>query len=90
MTASGDPDCGTTGQGVTYLYELMDSACDAKQIHENSERTGHVAIIDTNPRRDTALKEALRREEKAQHAISCRMQAVRYDERLNVERVNAA
>ena len=56
----------------------MDSAYDAKQIHEYS-RTGHVAIIDTN--RDTALKE-VRQEEKAQRAINLRR--IRYGERSTV------
>ena len=64
------PMAAQTGQRVTYLYEVMDAACDASQIREYSERTGHVAIIDTNPRRDTALKEALRREARAQSAGS--------------------
>ncbi len=79
-----------TGQRVTDLYELMDAACDAKQIHEYCTRTGHVAIIDPNPRRDTALKEAVRQDATAQRAINDRdATAVRYAERTNSERVNA-
>lgn len=84
------PMATQTGQRVTYLYELMDSAYDAEQIHEYSERMGHVAIIDTNPRRDKALKETLRQEAKAPRAINYRdAQTVRYNERTTVERVNA-
>ena len=79
-----------TGRRVTYLYEVMDAAYDAQQIREYSERTGHVAIVDANPRRDTALKEALRREERAQSAANYRDAAVvRYGERATVERVIA-
>ena len=35
----------------TNLYDLMDSAYDAPQIHSFSESLGHKAIIDNNPRR---------------------------------------
>jgi hypothetical protein len=35
---------------VTSLYDLMDSAYDAPQIHAFSRRLGHVPIIDPNPR----------------------------------------
>ena len=84
------PMVAQTGQRVTYLYELMDAACDAEQFQEYSDRMGHVAIIDTNPRRDATLKEALHREAKAQRAINYRdAEAVRYNERTTVERVNS-
>ena len=36
---------------VTWLYDLMDSAYDAPQIHAFSRAHGHVPIIDPNPRR---------------------------------------
>jgi hypothetical protein len=39
-----------TSNKVTYLYELMDAAYDAKQIYETSREFGHVPIIDKNPR----------------------------------------
>lgn len=39
-----------TAQRVTSLYDLMDSAYDAPQIHVFSGRLGHVPIIDHNPR----------------------------------------
>jgi hypothetical protein len=32
--------------------DLIDAAYDAKEIRQMSERLGHVAIIDHNPRRD--------------------------------------
>ena len=50
---------------VVNLYDLMDAAYDAREIHAISERLGHVPIIDTNPRRDKALKEARKREARA-------------------------
>ena len=40
-----------TAQRVTSLYDLMDSAYDAPQIHAFSRGLGHVPIIDPNPRR---------------------------------------
>lgn len=45
-----------TAGRVVNLYDLMDAAYDAHEIHATSERLGHVAIIDPNPRRDKALK----------------------------------
>jgi len=39
-----------SAERVTNLYDLMDAAYDAKEIRANSERLGHVAIIDANPR----------------------------------------
>lgn len=36
---------------VSWLYDLMDSAYDAPQIHAFSRVHGHVPIIDPNPRR---------------------------------------
>ena len=84
------PMAAQTGQKVTYLYELMDAACDAEQIREYSERAGHVPIIDPNPRRDTARKETLLQNAKAERTINHRdAEKVRYDERTTVERVNA-
>ena len=68
-----------TGGRVTYLHELMDSAHDAPEIHRHGEQSGHVPIIDVNPRRDKALKELKEMEPKA----------IRYSNRSTVERVNA-
>jgi hypothetical protein len=36
---------------VTSLYDLMDAAYDAEQIHEFSRQLNHVPLIDHNPRR---------------------------------------
>lgn len=61
---------------VTNLYDLMDSAYDAPQIHAYSEKLGHKPIIDHNPRRgkkismDSATK-------------------TRFAERSSAERVNS-
>ena len=77
-------------QRVTNLYDLMDSAYDVPQIHEASQALGHIPLIDTHPRRDSALKTELKAENKR-----CRIagyqsaEKVRYKERSTVERVNA-
>jgi hypothetical protein len=61
---------------VQNLYDLMDSAYDAPQIRGFSEKLGHVAIIDTNPRRG---------EKQGMEAH----RAQRYKQRSSSERVNA-
>jgi len=67
----------------------MDSAYDAPEIKAQSERLGHIAIIDTNPRRNTALKDELLKEASRQRFIGLKdHQAIRYNERSTVERVN--
>lgn len=48
-----------TAAKVTSLYDLMDSAYDALQIRQVSHEVGHVAIIDSNPRRYGVPKEKL-------------------------------
>lgn len=48
------PMARITARRVTSLYDLMDSAYDAPQIHEVSQQLGHVALIDPNPRRSDA------------------------------------
>ena len=40
-----------SSQRVTNVYDLMDSAYDAPQIHSISENLGHKPIIDHNPGR---------------------------------------
>ncbi len=70
---------------VRNLYDLMDSAYDAKQIHEHSKGLGHVRIIDHNPRRNG--KVALIREKTAQRAAGLVLpEDVRYREHSTVER----
>jgi hypothetical protein len=43
------PLAALTASRITSLYDLMDSAYDAKPIHEYSRSLGHVPIIDANP-----------------------------------------
>jgi len=61
---------------VDYLYDLMDSAYDAKDIYEVSRCLGHVPIIDKNGRGKEPIP-------MAPH------EAVRYNERTAVERFNS-
>jgi Transposase DDE domain len=65
-----------TTERVPYLYDLMDSAYDAEQIHELSKSLGHVPIIDRNPRRGNVVPMAP-------------AEAVRYNERSAAERFNS-
>jgi hypothetical protein len=65
-----------TAQRVTSLYDLMDSAYDAPQIHAFSRRLGHVPIIDPNPRRGEKIPLAP-------------AQAQRFKQRSAAERVNS-
>ena len=65
----------TSGR-VDYLYDLMDSAYDAKPIYEVSRSLGHVPIIDKNGRRKDVVP-------LAPH------EAVRYRERTVAERFNS-
>jgi hypothetical protein len=65
-----------TSERVTYLYDLMDSAYDAKPIYEVSRSLGHVPIIDKNGRRKEVIP-------LAPH------EAVRYRERTVAERFNS-
>ena len=65
-----------TAPRVTALYDLMDSAYDAPQIHAFSRALGHVPIIDPN----------LRGGEKIPFALA---EAQRFKERSASERVNS-
>lgn len=77
-----------TAQRVTSLYDLMDSAYDAQEIHARSMALGHVPIIEPNPRRGG--KAARNQEERARrHANSRLAEERRYDERSAAERVNS-
>ncbi|CAK0742159.1 transposase [Gammaproteobacteria bacterium] len=64
-----------TGERVTYLYDLADSAYCSAIIRDVSRLEGHVPIIEHNPRRGTKL-------EFAPH------EAERYKTRTQMERVN--
>ena len=84
------PLAAMTGQRVTNLYDLMDSAYDAPIIREHSKSLGHVPIIDINPRRNTKLKEELRAEAQRFELLHFeRPEDRRYKERTTVERVYA-
>ena len=86
---SAIPLATMTSTRVTNLYDLMDSAYDAAAIHAHSRALGHVPLIDTNPRRDKALKEELANERKRCKAANFQPpEAQRYHERSTVERVN--
>ncbi|MCP4407598.1 MAG: transposase, partial [Gammaproteobacteria bacterium] len=61
---SAIPLAAMTSGRVTNLYDLMDSAYDASEIHDYSRQLEHVPLIDTNPRRNKALKEELANETK--------------------------
>jgi hypothetical protein len=79
-----------TAQRVTHLYDLMDSAYDARLIHEQIRGLGHIPIIDTHPRRDSEQKAELHAEAKRQKLLNFNYaEDVRYRERTTVERVNA-
>ncbi len=79
-----------TAGWVVNLYDLMDAAYDAQEINAISERLGHIPIIDPNPWRDKASKDALRREARASRAAGPPdPRTVRYRIRTAVERTNA-
>ena len=65
-----------TSSKVTYLYDLMDAAYDAKKINETSRQCGHVPIIDKNARGKEVVP-------MAPH------EAERYKERSAAERANS-
>jgi hypothetical protein len=76
-----------TAARVVNLYDLMDSAYDAREIANTSRSFGHVPIIDANPRcggKDRAQAEA--------HAKRCAgyqlAEDIRYNQRSSAERVN--
>ena len=65
-----------TAKRITNLYDLMDSAYDAPEIHQISRSFGHVPIIDHNKRRGEKKE-------------MCPAQKIRYNERSTAERVNS-
>lgn len=79
-----------SSERVTNLYDVMDSAYDVPQIHDMSRRLGHIPLIDVHPRRDKALKDELAAENKRCRLVGHKTaEAIRYNERSTVERVNA-
>lgn len=79
-----------SSERVTNLYDVMDSAYDVPQIHDMSRQLGHIPLIDVHPRRDKALKNELTAEKKRCRLVGHKTaEAIRYNERSTVERVNA-
>ena len=79
-----------TAQRVTHLYALMDSAYDARLIHEQVRGLGQIPIIDVHPRRDAQQKAELHAEAKRRKLLNFNFaEEARYRERTAVERVNA-
>jgi hypothetical protein len=79
-----------TGQRVTHLYDLMDSAYDAEIIRRYCENLGHVVLIDHNFKSNTegkAEQEAERQRLEFLHFS--RPEDERFKERSTAERVNA-
>ena len=75
---------------VTNLYDAMDAAYDVPQIHDMSRQLGHVPLIDVNPRRNQELKNEISAENKRCRLVGHKTaEAIRYNERSTVERVNA-
>ena len=80
------PLSSLTGERVEHLYELMDSAYDAKAIRNFCAAAGRKAIIAINPRRDKAKKERMALEAKARrHACFTSPSELRYRLRSGVE-----
>ena len=77
-----------TARRVTSLYDLMDSAYDAPEIHAACRALGHVPIIKTQARRGD--KNHVAAEEKARERLNFpTAEDVRYNARTSAERVNA-
>jgi hypothetical protein len=80
----------STGQRVTHLYELMDSAYDAELIHQFVRDSGQIPLIDANPRRDQERKQELLDEQRRRKLLNhSSAEDIRYNERTTAERVNA-
>lgn len=79
-----------SSERVINLYDVMDSAYDVPQIHDMSRQLGHIPLIDEHPRRDQALKQDIAAENKRCRLVGHKTaEAIRYNERSTVERVNA-
>lgn len=78
-----------TAQRVTNLYDLMDSAYDAREIHDHSRSLGHVPISDPASR-GRAARDAWAMERKARRQIAWKpAEARRLAQRTACERVNS-
>jgi hypothetical protein len=79
-----------TSQRVRYLYDLMDSAYDADEIHQHSRQLKHVPIIAVHGRRGTKKPSKLPKVFPPKPAPELTWaQQERYKERTMSERVNA-
>ena len=79
-----------TGQRITYLYDIMDSAYDAAKILEHSRALGHVPVVDINFRANADLKAEHQAEAKRRALIHLPDPAKAiYNFRTMVERINA-
>ena len=79
-----------SSERVINLYDVMDSAYDVPQIHDLSRQLGHIPLIDVHPRRDQALKQEIAAEHKRCQLVGHKTaEAIRYNERSTVERVNS-
>jgi hypothetical protein len=79
-----------TAQRVVHLYELMDSAYDADEIHAHSRQLNHVPIIAPHPRRGTKKPSRMQKvfPDRPTPQLTWAEQD-RYKERTMSERVNA-
>ena len=81
------PLAGITAQRVSYLYELMDAAYDAKAIVENSRMAGRILLIDSNPRSGKEAKAERATERRRLDCLNLSdAKDQRYNERTNAER----
>ena len=79
-----------SNERVINLYDAMDSAYDVPQVHEMSRQLGHIPLIDVNPRRNQCLRNDIAAENKRCRLVGHKTaEAIRYNERSTVERVNA-
>ena len=79
-----------SSQRVTYLYDLMDSAYDANELHEHSRQLNHQPIIAPHPRRGTKKPSPLKKVFPVVPTPQLSpAQQERFRERTMVERVNA-
>jgi hypothetical protein len=79
-----------TAQRVVHLYELMDSAYDAADIHAHSRQLNHVPIIAPHTRRGPKKPSQLPKVFPVRHTPQLTWaEQDRYKERTMIERVNA-
>lgn len=77
-----------TFQRVTNCYDLMDAAYDSPLIKQHSESLGHIPLIDENSRNKERKAEIDAEQKRHRKAGYKPAEAIRYNERSTVERVN--